>query len=957
MPEAIPSVVYACEPWEVDLSRRELRSRGTPVTLGGRAFEIIEVLARAGGQLVTKDALMERIWPGAIVGDNTLQVHISAVRKALGADRGMLKTLHGRGYRLVGDWTPRLGEATEAPPLPLPQPRPRSTERPPTNFPVAVGRLVGRSAAAQRVRDLVSAYRLVTLTGPGGIGKTSLALEAARDLLTDFEHGAWLVELASLSDAALAASAVAGVLDLKLGGERVTEESLARGIGDRHLLIVLDNCEHLIDAVAALVEAMMRLCPRVAVVATSRDVMRIQGESVYRVPALDVPALEQQAPDIILGHSAVELFVNRAKALDTGFSPLPEDLPSIAEICRHLDGIPLAIEFAAARAAYVGTRQVADGLRDRFALLTSGKRTAIPRHRTLRAALDWSYQLLSPEEQRLLRHLGVFPAGFTFEAAEAVGGIGLGHSVVEELSSLVSKSLCERVDATPLTRWRLLETIRAYALEKLTQHGEYQSAARRHADYFQDLVSRVSSSSQIWLSRDDVARCGAEIDNVRAALDWAFSSDGDADIGVGLTAAFAPIWQMLSLVGECRARVERMLATRASDGHLNQAAEWRMWIAYGHALTMTLAPVERARAVIRKAVDVTADVDDVELQAGVLYTLWSIEFMSGDLDTALTAARQLVAVTPRGGESIRLAGDRILGTSLLYAGKLADAQGYLQRVVDLYAAPSGGHHSALFVYDQQVLARVRLARTLCLRGHLQRADEEARSAFEMARSSGSGLTVCWALQDASCPIALLTGNLAAAERAIAALTDWAARIDATLWKMMATCWRGKLLIDRGEFSRGIELISQTLDVCEQSGWQMGYAQFLGCLAEGLAGLGHLVEAYTTLERAIARAENHGERWYLAELLRLKGELMLQQSKIALADEAEECFLKANEVAREQGALLWELRIALSLARLRIAQDRSGEVRQFLAPVYERFTEGFDMPALREARALLEGLSQ
>jgi tetratricopeptide (TPR) repeat protein len=329
--------------------------------------------------------------------------------------------------------------------------------------------------------------------------------------------------------------------------------------------------------------------------------------------------------------------------------------------------------------------------------------------------------------------------------------------------------------------------------------------------------------------------------------------------------------------------------------------------------------------------------------------------MSGDLDTALTAARQLVAVTPRGGEAIRLAGDRILGTSLLYAGKLGDAQGYLQRVVDLYAVPSGGHHSALFVYDQQVLARVRLARTLCLRGHLARADEEARSAFEMAQSSGSGLTVCWALQDASCPIALMTGDLAAAESAIAALTDWATRIDATLWKMMATCWKGKLLIDRGEFARGIELISQPLEVCEQSGWQMCYVQFLGCLAEGLAGLGHLVEAYTKLERAIAWAERRGERWYLAELLRLKGELMLQQSKTALTTEAEECFLKANEIAREQGALLWELRVALSLARLRVSQGRQDQVRQFLAPVHDRFAEGLDTPALREARALLDGL--
>ena len=358
----------------------------------------------------------------------------------------------------------------------------------------------------QRVRDLVSAYRVVTLTGAGGIGKTALAMKAGRGLLADFEHGAWLVELASLSDAALAPSAVAGALGLKLVGEQTTAESLARAIGDRHLLLVLDNCEHLIDAVATLVETVMQLCPRATVLATSREVMRIQGESVYRVPALDVPAPGQEAPDIVLGCSAVELFVTRAKALDAGFSAQPEDLPSIAEICRHLDGIPLAIEFAAARAAFVGTQQVAAGLRDRFALLTSGRRTAIQQHRTLRAALDWSYQLLSKEEQRLLRHLAVFPAGFTFEAAQAVGGRAEPVSRSSRSCPASSPNRCASASIRRLRRdgacWR------RYAptpWKKLTENGEYPNAARRHAEYFRDLISPVAASSRAWLSRDDVA--------------------------------------------------------------------------------------------------------------------------------------------------------------------------------------------------------------------------------------------------------------------------------------------------------------------------------------------------------------------------------------------------------------------------------------------------------------------
>jgi len=802
----------------------------------------------------------------------------------------------------------------------------------------------------QRVRDLVSAYRVVTLTGPGGIGKTALALKTVRDLLPDFEDGAWLVELASLSDPSLAPSTVAGVLGLKLGGDLVTAEALARGIGEKHLLLLLDNCEHLIDAVATLVEAVTRLCPRATILATSREIMRIDGESVYRVPALDVPAPAQKALDVILDHSAVELFVTRAKALDAAFGPQPEDLSSIVEICRHLDGIPLAIEFAAARAALVGTEQVAVGLRDRFALLTSGRRTTIPRHRTLRAALDWSYQLLSKDEQRLLRHLAVFPAGFAYEAAQAVSGMeGGGQSIVEDLSSLVSKSLCERINSAPPTRWRLLETVRAHALEELTRNGELADAARRHAEYFRDLVSPVAAGSKAWLNRDDAARCVRELDNVRAALDWAFSPDGDAEVGAALTAAFAPIWQMLSLLGECRDRVESMLTARTSDIRLSPAMELRLWAAYGESLAMTFAPIDRGREVIQKTMDIVAGVDDVDLQAGSLYLKWSGEFMSAHHGDALISARQLTAIARRGSDATKLTGDRILGASLLFAGELAGAQEHLQRVVDFYVAPSDGHHSTLFRRDPQVLARVRLAPLFGLRGYLDRAYAEAQAAFEMAQSSGAGVTVCWAIHDALCPIAVLRGDLAAAEAAVAAMSDWATQMNATLWDVMATCWNGRLLIERGEFTRGIELLSPTLEACEQSGWQLGYVQFLGSLAMGLAALGHLAEARSKLDQGIAWADDKKEGWYQPELMRMKGELLLRQ---AHAGEAEDCFRVANELAREQGALLWELRIALSLARLRKTQGREDDARQLLVPVCDRFTEGFDTPDLRAARALL-----
>jgi hypothetical protein len=269
------------------------------------------------------------------------------------------------------------------------------------------------------VRDLVSAYRIVTLTGVGGIGKTSLAIETARDLVSDFDDGGWFVELASLSNPDLVSSTVASALGLKLSGE-ISAESIARAVGAKHLLLVLDNCQHVIDAAANLAERLLRSCPHIGFLVTSREVLRIDGEKVYRVPPLDVPAPGQETPDHILGHSAVELFIAKINALGVVFSPRAEELTSIAAICRHLDGIPLAIEFAAASAATPGIAAVATGLRDRFALLTSGRRTALARHRTLRATLDWGYDLLPEAEQQLFRCLAVFNGGFTLDAAVAV---------------------------------------------------------------------------------------------------------------------------------------------------------------------------------------------------------------------------------------------------------------------------------------------------------------------------------------------------------------------------------------------------------------------------------------------------------------------------------------------------------------------------------------------------------
>src|SRR3984885_5403377 len=476
-------LVYEFGGWEMDLARRELRTRGVPVPLGGRAFAIFAILAQSAGKLVTKDELMARVWPGVTVEENTLEVHISAVRKALGADRGLLSTSFGRGYRLAGNWTIRK-ESTPADAVAV-DPTQMPVQQGPTNLPAPTSEVVGRTAAVQQLQEFLSAHRAVTLTGPGGIGKTTLALEVARSLFPTFSGDCWLVDEVSLSDPGLVPSMVAGVLGLKLEGDEISSESVARAIGGKKLLLILDTCEHLIDAAARLTETVLRLCPATSIVATSREVLRIEGEHVFRVPPLDVPLQHDEDSGSILAHSAVQLFIARTRALDSAFVPRGESLPSIAAICRRLDGIPLAIEFAAARAATLGPELVLSRLNERFALLIGGRRTALPRHQTLRAMLDWSYELLPEAERCLLRRLGIFAAGFTLEAAVAVMS-DQGHAasvLLEQIANLAAKSLVTTDGWTPTGRWRLIETTRAYALELLAESGEAEQVARRHVEF------------------------------------------------------------------------------------------------------------------------------------------------------------------------------------------------------------------------------------------------------------------------------------------------------------------------------------------------------------------------------------------------------------------------------------------------------------------------------------------
>jgi predicted ATPase/DNA-binding winged helix-turn-helix (wHTH) protein len=948
--------IYASGGCEIDLARRELRVLGSPVPVGARAFEIIEVLAQSAGELVTKDELMNRVWPGAIVMENTLQVHAAAVRKALGPYRSLLKTESRRGYRLLGEWTVRHRDAAK-PPVGLRQ-TPVTGESAATNFPATVTRLVGRSAAVQRLQDLVSAYRIVTLTGPGGIGKTALALEIARRVLGEFADGGWLAELASLSDPDLVPSAVAGALGLRLGSNTISPEAVARAIAEKKLLLVLDNCEHVIDAAATLAEVFLRLCPGATILATSREVLRIEGEYAYRVPPLEVPPREQVDADQILGHSAPELFVARAKELGSDFSSHTESLPTIAAICRQLDGIPLAIEFAAARAAILGIEQVAAALRDRFALLTSGRRTALPRHRTLRATFDWSYQLLPAGEQLLLNWLSVFPSGFSLAAAiEILVGRQTRSSVIDGVSGLVEKSLLNKDETAAVVAYRMLETTREYAYKRLSESGEAHTAAQRHALYVRNAIVRTEPESAV--SRVEAESPNSdgtprteEIHNVRSALDWCFSPGGDVGIGLEITAAYTRAWLYMSLMTECRARVETALGRLDQTSALTSEQIMQLYIALSIAVVHTTGLVEDTQASLEKALEIADSSADDTARLRALWAIWDYHSNSREYTRALHTARKFHQMATRSGDrSAIVSANRLLGHSLHYHGEQATARLHLEQVLKLQTEHDPAR-TVWFQYDPntRVLTRAILARVLWLLGHPDKAAATAEACCAEAAELGYGFSQCYAHAIAAFPLACLIGNVAAAQQALDACIRVATENHLSFYQSWSQCLRGALLVEQGDFSAGIAVLSGALPVLGRVASRQ--PEFQIALAKGLAGTGDLTRALDVLGAALTHAKSDGEYWCVPELLRIRSEILITQDQDG-SDAAERQLRYALRLARKQGARSWELRAATSLAQyLKSRGDPRHESRRILESVVEQFTEGFATADLLTAKKWL-----
>ena len=824
-------------------------------------------------------------------------------------------------------------------------------EAPPqTNLPAPATGLIGRADALAEVRALLAAHRCVTLIGAGGIGKTTLGLEAARQQLGTHRDGVWVAELAPLSDPDLVPVVVATALGLTLPIGADSPDRVASALGSRRVLVVMDNCEHVIEAAARMAEALVRANPHVRVMATSREPLRAPGEYVYRVLSLQVPAEGTEGRAALLETPAVKLFVTRAQAMDQRWSLDERGAAITGAICRRLDGIPLAIELAAARTVALGVERLAAHLDDRFRLLTGGYRTALPRHQTLRATLDWSYDLLPLIQRTVLNRLGVFAGGFTLEAASAVAAAGDVDAavVVDSIANLVAKSLVAVDIAASVPRYRLLETTRAYALEKLTQAGELQHVARRHAEYFRDLFEQAAKERHTRSPIDWLAVYGWRIDNVRAALDWAFSPNGDTSVGIVLTAAAVPLWLQLSLLLECRSHAERAL-TSLARGPGGDPREMELYAALGISLMHTKGGAPETFAAWTKVLELADGLGDREYQLRSLWGLWHFHASRGEARRGLVLAERFREKATDTAD--RAVGERMVGASLHYLGDHAHARQQMATMLEHYVDSVRRSHAGRFQYDQRVAAQNILVRILWLQGFPEQAWRSTQDNIEEARALDHAVSLCNALE-IPCLLGLWRGDLTATEHSVRALLDHTVRHSLVVRHQAARCFSGALLISRGQAREGLDVLRPALAELRETSFVPYYPVLLGTLARGLAGIGELDDALGTIEEALEKCERDEERWWIAELLRIKADLIMQAGGPGAAPAAEEQLQQGVEWARRQGALSMELRCATGLARRWLEQGRTEAARELLAPVYSRFTEGFDTADLQAAEALL-----
>ena len=944
MPDRREDPAISFGPFRLFPKSRLLEKEGSPLHVGGRALDILIFLAERPGEVIDKRELVKRIWADVNVDEGSLRFHVAALRKALG-DTGKsaryVVNVPGRGYCFVASFT--HATAPVAPPT--------VDILPPRSLPTPLSKMVGREEIVDKISTGLSLHRFTTVVGPGGIGKTAVAVTVGHRRAADFGGRVFFVDFGPLRDASHLATTVASALGLTISAEDPTP-ALLTFLKSGPALLIFDGCEHVLDTLAPLVERVVREAPQLRVLATSRESFRSEGERIFRLFPLDCPP-EREGLDVdeVLAYPAAQLFVERIAQSTGAFQLSAEEAPLVASICRRLDGIALAIELAAGRVNAYGIAGTASLLDSRFSLQWRGRRTAVPRHQTLAAALDWSYDLLSSAESATLRRLSVFAGPFAPNAAAAVAsGEGLSMpETLEAIDSLVAKSLISPSGSRTL-RYRLLDTTRNYAHAKLVERGEATQFAHRHAEHFRDFFAHADADTATQLP-EWLGIYGAELDNVRAALDWAFAPGGDAALGIALTAVAVNLWVRLSLFAECRERARTALAALDETGG-NDSIRMQLLAALGWSLMYGEWRAREARPILETTLELAERLDDKDFRLRALWGLSIDQFNNGQFGKARELAERFASVAANSPDRTdTMLGDRLTAVTLHYLGDQNDARIRIDRVnASLHVL---AEKPKIFPLDLRISTQYFRARILWLQGFADQAQALAARNIEEGRANGHALTFCSVLGQATCPIAFWAGDFETAERHGTELLEHTERHAIRLWGLWARAFNAAVAARRGDIAIGLPLLREELNRAGDARFLPRFLPLLGELAAGFLASEQISRGLDMIEDVLARCNDRQELWYLPELIRIKGELMLKSTRHA--GDAEARFREAMDIAGRQGARFWELRSATSLARFMIGSGRSADALAMLEKVTQSFPEGGDIVDMRAARDLIAQL--
>jgi predicted ATPase/DNA-binding winged helix-turn-helix (wHTH) protein len=915
-------ITFSFGQFQLQPARRVLLDNGQPVRLGNRALDLLILLTERAGQVLSKEELIARVWPSTVVDEAGLRVHIAALRKLLGESRSGLRYIANvplRGYCFVAPVTrsaplaPHAGDESAAPARPA-------------YLPPLLTRVIGRQDEVVSVMATVSARRLVTLVGPGGIGKTTVAVAAAERLRPQYPDGVRFVDLASLADPELLPSAVAAAFELRLGAEPPAV-AVTQWLAGKGVLLLLDNCEHVIDAAALFIEQLLSGAPGVHVLATSREPLRARAEWVLRLNSLLAPPADAEITYAqALEYSAFELFVERAMASADGLVFADADVAPIALLCRKLDGIPLAIELVSARIRVFGLQGLIAKLDGRLALPTQGHRTAMPRHQTLRTTLDWSHDLLSSEEQALLRRLSVLRERFSLESALAVAG-GSAADTTEALMNLVAKSLVAADPGEAAVHYRLLETTRSYAAERLEASGEQAEVARRHALHCLDLLKLSAAELERDLPARWRERNSHRIDDIRAALNWTFGPQGDPELGARIAAESAPLWYGLWLVNEYLSRTEQAIA-RLPAADIGGRLDMRLALAFGEASTAIRGCTPESLAAAARCLTIARQLNDSYHQTGALWLNFGGHALLGDYRAALEATEDFGNVARDSGDAMAVfMYHRMKALCLHLLGRQIEALSHAQRA--LHPSTVGIRQLQInpYQFDHRTAALTQLARILWLHGCPDQAMRAAENAVATAKAVDHALSLTYALAYAACPVALWRGDT---ERA---------QVHA---RELLECTRSNSLLFWESWGQLYRQVLQDPAAPREGSFNAGHLDMLATLRADAADA-----------RVLQRADAGLNAWCAAEVLRVMGERALAED--ADAEAGERLLRRALSLAQDQGAHAWALRAATSLAHALQASGRAAEGKQLLLAALAPITEGFGTRDVAVAMALVERL--